>query len=186
MVGAHGRPLRAARRRAARRRQPRRPMPDARSRSPRERRQRCTACPRRPPTCWSRGAHVLDPRTDLDAPSTCSCAAARSPSSARREGWRRPRASRSSTAGGAHLLPAFVDPHVHLRRPARSTRRTSRPGPALPPPAGSAPIIAMPNTSPPIDSASVLRSVADAGQRPRPRSRRLPRRRSRAASRASS
>ena len=51
------------------------------------------------------------------AATTCSSATARSPSSARPARSRRRRAPSSSTGEGRHLLPAFVDPHVHLRTP---------------------------------------------------------------------
>ena len=38
-------------------------------------------------------------------------------------------------AGGLTVLPAFVDLHCHWRTPGLSTRRTSRPAAAPPPPA---------------------------------------------------
>ncbi len=40
---------------------------------------------------------------------------------------------------GKHLLPGFIDPHVHLRTPGRSTRRISTQGRAPPPQAATAP-----------------------------------------------
>ena len=64
-------------------------------------------------------------------------------------------------AGGAHLLPAFVDPHVHLRVPGQEHKEDIETGTRAAAAGGFCAIIGMPNTSPPIDSASVLRSVAD-------------------------
>jgi dihydroorotase len=59
------------------------------------------------------------------------------------------------------LAPAFVDPHVHLRTPGREDEETIASGTAAAAAGGYCAILAMPNTEPVIDSASVLRSLAE-------------------------
>ena len=59
------------------------------------------------------------------------------------------------------LTPAFVDPHVHLRTPGREDEETIASGTAAAAAGGYCAILAMPNTDPVVDSASVLRSLAE-------------------------
>jgi len=59
------------------------------------------------------------------------------------------------------LAPAFVDPHVHLRTPGREDEETIASGTAAAAAGGYCAILAMPNTDPVVDSASVLRSLAE-------------------------
>ena len=54
------------------------------------------------------------------------------------------------------LAPAFVDPHVHLRTPGREDEETIRSGTEAAAAGGYGAILAMPNTDPVVDSASVL------------------------------
>jgi dihydroorotase len=65
-------------------------------------------------------------------------------------------------AEGLLLTPAFVDPHVHLRTPGREDEETIASGTAAAAAGGYCAILAMPNTDPVVDSASVLRSLAEA------------------------
>jgi dihydroorotase len=59
------------------------------------------------------------------------------------------------------LAPAFVDPHVHLRTPGREDEETLRSGTEAAAAGGYCAILAMPNTDPVVDSASVLASLVD-------------------------
>jgi dihydroorotase len=68
-------------------------------------------------------------------------------------------------AAGLVLAPAFVDPHVHLRTPGREDEETLASGTAAAAAGGYCAILAMPNTEPVLDSASSLRSLADAARR---------------------
>ena len=87
-----------------------------------------------------RGAHVLDPRSDIDEPQDVLIRNGRIAELGLAGSLTEPDAGETIDAGGKHLFPGFVDPHVHLRTPGgRSTRRTSRPAPPPRPPAGSAP-----------------------------------------------
>jgi dihydroorotase len=72
------------------------------------------------------------------------------------------------TAGGAvevvegrgrHLLPAFFDPHVHLRSPGQEHREDIDSGTRAAAAGGFGAVIAMPNTDPPIDSPALLDAV---------------------------
>ena len=60
------------------------------------------------------------------------------------------------------LAPAFVDPHVHLRTPGREDEETIASGTAAAAAGGYCAILAMPNTDPVVDSAAVLRALAEA------------------------
>jgi dihydroorotase len=66
---------------------------------------------------------------------------------------------------GLVLAPAFVDPHVHLRTPGREDEETIASGTAAAAAGGYCAILAMPNTDPVVDSASVLGSLREAAER---------------------
>ena len=59
------------------------------------------------------------------------------------------------------LAPAFVDPHVHLRTPGREDEETLRSGTEAAAAGGYCAILAMPNTEPVVDSASVLGALVE-------------------------
>ncbi|MDQ6749994.1 MAG: amidohydrolase family protein, partial [Actinomycetota bacterium] len=62
---------------------------------------------------------------------------------------------------GCHLLPAFVDPHVHLRTPGQEHKENLASGTAAAAAGGYCAVVAMPNTEPAVDCAPVLRSLRD-------------------------
>jgi len=62
-------------------------------------------------------------------------------------------------AAGSTLVPAFVDPHVHLRTPGREDEETIASGTAAAAAGGYCAILAIPNTDPVVDDAEVLRSL---------------------------
>ena len=119
----------------------------------------------RPAELLIQNAHVLDPRADLDEPRDVLVRAGQiaelaSPGSlsavANRE---------TIDAGGKHLLPGFVDPHVHLRTPGQEHKEDIETGTAAAAAGGFCAVIAMPNTDPVLDDAALLRSVAAAATR---------------------
>jgi dihydroorotase len=59
------------------------------------------------------------------------------------------------------IAPAFVDPHVHLRTPGREDEETIRSGTDAAARGGYCAILAMPNTEPVVDTASVLGALAE-------------------------
>jgi dihydroorotase len=62
---------------------------------------------------------------------------------------------------GLVLAPAFLDPHVHLRVPGGEDEETIESGTAAAAAGGFCAILAMPNTDPVVDSASVLGSLIE-------------------------
>ncbi len=67
--------------------------------------------------------------------------------------------------GGALLAPGFVDMHVHLREPGREDAETIASGARAAAAGGFTDILAMPNTTPPADSAETVAFVRSAGAR---------------------
>jgi dihydroorotase len=68
-------------------------------------------------------------------------------------------------ASGRTLLPAFFDPHVHLRTPGQEHKEDLETGTRAAAAGGFGGAIAMPNTNPVLDSAPLLRSLRDAAAR---------------------
>jgi dihydroorotase len=64
-------------------------------------------------------------------------------------------------AEGLLLVPAFVDPHVHLRTPGREDEESIVSGTAAAAAGGYCAILAMPNTDPVVDSAATLGSLVE-------------------------
>jgi dihydroorotase len=62
---------------------------------------------------------------------------------------------------GVVVAPAFVDPHVHLRTPGREDEETIRSGTEAAAAGGYCAILAIPNTEPVVDSASVLGALVE-------------------------
>jgi dihydroorotase len=111
------------------------------------------------------GAHVLDPRTGLDAPHDVlvrdgDIAELGAPGSIPA-----PAGAEVVEGAGRHVLPAFVDPHVHLRVPGQEHKEDVETGTRAAAAGGFCAVVAMPNTDPVVDSAPVLRSVRDAAAR---------------------
>jgi dihydroorotase len=111
-----------------------------------------------------RDVHVLDPREGIDARHDVRV----------REG----KIAEIGEAGaldadtaeivegrGRHLLPGFVDPHVHLRVPGQEHKEDLDTGTRAAAAGGFVAILAMPNTDPVVDSAPILRSLRDAAAR---------------------
>jgi dihydroorotase len=65
------------------------------------------------------------------------------------------------TEHGQVIAPAFVDPHVHLRTPGREDEETVRSGTEAAAAGGYCAILAMPNTEPVVDTASVLAALVE-------------------------
>jgi len=62
-------------------------------------------------------------------------------------------------AAGLTLVPAFIDPHVHLRTPGREDEETIATGTAAAAAGGYCAILAMPNTDPVVDDPSLVRGL---------------------------
>lgn len=109
--------------------------------------------------------HVLDPRAGIDAPHDVLVRGGRIVELG---------APGSLTAGdgveeisgeGLHLFPGFVDPHVHLRTPGQEHKEDLESGTRSAAAGGYCAVVAMPNTSPVVDSSSLLGSLRDVASR---------------------
>jgi dihydroorotase len=112
-----------------------------------------------------RGAHVLDPRTDLDGAHDVLIRQGQIAEIAP-AGTIEPTAETADHIDGSrcHLFPAFFDPHVHLRAPGQEYKEDLDTGTAAAAAGGFCGVIAMPNTDPTVDDASVLRALTGAAR----------------------
>jgi dihydroorotase len=119
----------------------------------------------RPADLLLRAAHVLDPRARLDGPADVLVRGGEVAELAPPGSLAAAEGVELVEAAGAHLLPAFVDPHVHLRTPGQEHKEDLASGTAAAAAGGFCAVIAMPNTTPTVDTASLLRSLCDAAER---------------------
>jgi dihydroorotase len=110
-------------------------------------------------------AHVLDPRTGIDAPHDVLVRHGAIAEIGAPGALEAPPGAEVVDAEGRHLLPAFVDPHVHLRVPGQENKEDIETGTRAAAAGGYCAVVAMPNTDPVVDSAPVLRSLRDAAAR---------------------
>src|SRR4051794_25140195 len=110
-------------------------------------------------------AHVLDPRTGIDAPHDVLVREGRIAEIGAPGTLEAPPGAEVVDGAGRRLLPAFVDPHVHLRVPGQEHKEDIETGTRAAAAGGYCAVVAMPNTDPVVDSAPVLRSLRDAAAR---------------------
>lgn len=67
-------------------------------------------------------------------------------------------------AGGCVVAPGLVDLHAHLRQPGKEEAETVETGSRCAALGGFTAVVAMPNTTPAIDSAAVVREVVELGR----------------------
>jgi dihydroorotase len=121
--------------------------------------------PGEPATLVVRGARVLDPRGDLDETRDIvvrdgEIAELTAPGDAPDLDG-----AEAIDAEGLLALPAFVDPHVHLRTPGQEHKEDIETGTRAAAAGGYCAVVAMANTEPPVDSASVLGSLLEHAER---------------------
>ena len=112
-----------------------------------------------------RGAHVLDPRERIDGTHDVVVRAGRIAELTAPGAAAAPQGAQVVDGHGRHLLPAFVDPHVHLRTPGQEHKEDIETGTRAAAAGGFCAVVAMPNTDPVVDSAPILRSLQDAAAR---------------------
>ena len=117
--------------------------------------------PAAPAELLIRGAHVLDPRTDLDEPHDILIRAGTIAELGSPGSLPAPAEGEVIDGAGKHAFPGFVDPHVHLRAPGQEYKETIETGTAAAAAGGFCAVLAMPNTSPVVDDPAVLRSLVD-------------------------
>ena len=121
--------------------------------------------PGQPAELLIRGAHVLDPRSDLDGTHDLLIRDGHIAEIGAPASLPVPEGGDVVEAAGKHAFPAFVDPHVHLRAPGQEHKETIATGTAAAAAGGFCAVVAMPNTAPAIDDASILRAQAEAATR---------------------
>jgi dihydroorotase len=119
----------------------------------------------RPADLLIRGAHVLDPRARHDASMDVLVRGGEIAELGAPGSLEAPNGTDVIEATGVHLFPGFVDPHVHLRTPGQEHKEDLASGTAAAAAGGFCAVIAMPNTSPVIDNAALLRSLREAAER---------------------
>jgi dihydroorotase len=110
-------------------------------------------------------AHVIDPRAGLDARHDVRVRDGEIAELAPPGTLELAQGEEAIDASGRHLLPAFFDPHVHLRTPGQEHKEDLETGTRAAAAGGFGGAIAMPNTDPVLDSAPLLRSLRDAAAR---------------------
>lgn len=116
-------------------------------------------------TLLFRGARVFDPRTELDHARDVLVRDGRITEIAESGSVGAPEGSEVIECEGMLLLPAFVDPHVHFRVPGQEHKEDLVTGSRAAAAGGYCAVIAMANTSPPVDSASILGSLIERAEK---------------------
>jgi len=111
------------------------------------------------------GAHVLDPRSGIDTPHDVLVRDGEIAELGAPGSISAPDRAEVVDGAGRHVLPAFVDPHAHLRVPGQEHKEDVETGTRAAAAGGFCAVVAMPNTDPVVDSAPVLRSLRDAAAR---------------------
>ena len=112
-----------------------------------------------------RSAHVLDPRAGVDGPHDVLVRDGKIAELAAPGSLEAPPGGESLDGSGRHLFPGFVDPHVHLRVPGQEHKEDLDSGTRAAAAGGYVAVVAMPNTNPTVDSASVLLALREAARR---------------------
>jgi dihydroorotase len=115
-----------------------------------------------PSSLTIRGARVLDPGAGVDA--LLDVKIEKGVISELAQPAAKKGGGKGIKAEGLVLAPAFIDPHVHLRTPGREDEETIASGSAAAAAGGYCAILAMPNTSPPVDNAAVLGALIELAQ----------------------
>jgi dihydroorotase len=110
-----------------------------------------------------RGGRVVDPSQGIDAVMDVLLA----DGVVARVGERldAPEGAEAIDAAGRIVAPGLIDVHVHLREPGQEHKETIASGARAAAAGGFTTVVAMPNTSPPIDSAATVGYVVAAGLR---------------------
>jgi dihydroorotase len=108
-----------------------------------------------------RGARLLDPRAGIDQQGDLLIRDGHVAEIGAAGSLAAPEGAEVAEGEGLHAFPAFVDPHVHLRTPGREDEEDIASGTRAAAAGGYCAVLAMPNTDPVVDSASVLRALRE-------------------------
>lgn len=118
-----------------------------------------------PETVLIRGARVLDPRVGKDESVDVLVSKRVVAEMGTVDSAGVPADCEVIEGHGMLLVPAFVDPHVHLRVPGQEFKEDLITGTRAAAAGGYCAVIAMANTAPPVDSASLIGSLTDRATR---------------------
>ncbi len=121
--------------------------------------------PTQPADLLIRGAHVLDPRSGIDAPHDVLVRGGEIAELGAPGSLAAPEGAEVIEGEGKHLFPGFVDPHVHLRTPGQEHKEDIDSGTRAAAAGGYVAIVGMPNTTPVVDSAPILLSLREQARR---------------------
>jgi dihydroorotase len=108
-----------------------------------------------------RRAHLLDPRAELHGPGDVLVRGGRVAEVGAPDALEAPPEAEEVDAEGLHAFPAFFDPHAHLRTPGREDEEDIGSGTRAAAAGGFGGVLAMPNTDPVVDTATVLGSLRE-------------------------
>jgi dihydroorotase len=108
-----------------------------------------------------REARLLDPRADIDRPGDVLIRDGAIAELGEPGTLDAPDGAEAVDGEGLVAVPAFVDPHVHLRTPGREDEEDIGSGTRAAASGGYCAILAMPNTDPVVDSAPILQSLRE-------------------------
>lgn len=112
-------------------------------------------------TVLIRGAHLVDPRAGLDGPGDLLIIDGRIAAIGAPGAIELPDGAELVDGELLHAFPAFIDPHVHLRTPGQEHKEDLETGTRSAAAGGYCAILAMPNTSPVVDNASVIQALRE-------------------------
>jgi dihydroorotase len=122
--------------------------------------------PARPAELLLRDVHLVDPRAGVDARHDVRVrggviAQVGAPGTLPADGEAEAEVEVVEGGGRLWAVPAFVDPHVHLRSPGEEHKEDIESGTRAAAAGGYGAVVAMPNTKPPTDSPERLRAVRE-------------------------
>ncbi|HEX3433729.1 MAG TPA: dihydroorotase [Solirubrobacteraceae bacterium] len=121
--------------------------------------------PQQPADLLLRDVHALDPREQLDARADVRVRGGQIAEIAAPGTLAFEPDEELVEGRGQRLLPAFFDPHVHMRTPGQEHKEDLDSGTRAAAAGGYGAVLAMPNTDPVLDSAPLLRSLRDTAAR---------------------
>ena len=120
-----------------------------------------TMAPAQPVDALIRGAHVLDVRAGIDASHDVLVRGGEIAGIGAPGSLEAPAGAEVVEGARRHLFPAFFDPHVHLRTPGQEHKETLETGTRAAAAGGYCGVVAMPNTAPTVDDASMLGALRE-------------------------
>jgi dihydroorotase len=122
-------------------------------------RARLSSRAQRPAELLLRSVRLLDPRAGIDGVHDLLVREGEIAEIGAPGSIEAPPGAEAIEAEGFQAFPAFCDPHVHLRTPGREDEEDLESGTRAAAAGGFCCVLAMPNTEPVVDSASILRSL---------------------------